>query len=237
MKIIPWIAVAAAALLTIGCASPPPAEPTPTPDDPTYLTADQVRHRTASYLASVAWTEAATAAAAEKPERLPQALMTNPPLHCARQYQQQRPTNPNQALPNLEQCISRQLEQPHPHAWFELDADRRKARAQRALQLLWESIDYRPLVAVGIAADTGMNILQMEDERYRAMTLAYGPCDENATHWGRQLAEAPTPRLTAQVWLNAEQSLNDCVNAATESIYPETAPPAIPDPYHDPAEP
>ena len=236
MNIIARLAAAVAALLIIGCASPPPAEPTPTPDDPTFLTADQIRHRTASYLATVAWTEATTNRAAESPEQLPKALMTNPPLHCARQYQQQRPTDPEQALPNLEQCISRQLELPHPHAWFELDDDRRQARAQRAVQLLWESIDYRPLVAVGIAADTGMNILQMEDERYRAMTLAYGPCDERAAHWGRQLAEAPTPRLTAQVWLNAEQSLNDCVNAATESLYPETAPPtAAPD--HDPAEP
>ena len=236
MNITACLAVAAVALLTIGCASPPPAEPTPIPDDPTFLTADQIRHLTASYLASVAWAEAATQTAAEKPERLPQALMTNPPLHCARQYQQQRPTDPDHALPNLERCISQQTEAQHPHAWFQLDAERRRARAQRAVQLLWESIDYRPLVAVGIAADTGMNILQMEDERYRAMTLAYGPCDENATHWGQQLAEAPTPRLAAQVWLNAEQSLNDCVNAATESLYPEAAPPAVP-PDHDPAEP
>ena len=235
MNIPAWLA-AAAALLTIGCATIPPAQPTPSPDDPTFLTADQVRHRTASYLASVAWSEAATSAASERPEQLPQALMTNPPLHCAQQYQQQRPANPEQALPNLEYCISRQQDQPHPYAWFELDADRRKARAHRAVRLLWESIDYRPLVAVGIAADTGMNILQMEDERYRAMTQAYGPCDERTAHWGQQLAEAPTPRLAAQVWLNAEQSLNDCVNAATETLYPEAAPPTAPT-DHDPAEP
>lgn len=235
MNITAWLA-AAAALLTIGCASPPPAHPPTSPDAPTFLTADQVRHRTASYLASVAWAEAATNAAAQHPEQLLQALMTNPPLHCAQQYQQQRPANPEQALPDLKNCISRQQSQPHPYAWFELDADRREARAHRAVRLLWESIDYRPLVAVGIAADTGMNILQMEDERYRAMTQAYGPCDERTVHWGQQLAEAPTPRLASQVWLNAEQSLNDCVNAATETLYPEAAPPtATPD--HDPAEP
>ena len=70
MNITAWLA-AAAALLTIGCASPPPAHPTTSPDDPTFLTADQVQHRTASYLASVAWAEAATNAAANTPNSCP----------------------------------------------------------------------------------------------------------------------------------------------------------------------
>lgn len=224
---------------------PAPAQPAITPYTPSQaLTKEQIDQRTIYYLAVSTWADIIHSTYSPHhpnqpiphthPQDPPQdppyppipdtnfhhAMMSQPHTKCANDFQKNRKTLPYPPVEELFLCTANMIASSDASGWNTASDLEKEARARQHLSYLWQSINPIVLIATKFAAQRGIDFNPIDNPDFADLASKYQPCaptdaDVNA------LAQAPTPTQMAKEWSQIQQTLSNCVDNVTNTIFPK----------------
>lgn len=190
-----------------------------------YLADAEIEKKIIDFLALNAWAEAAGTAAAENPQKFPEALTASPsPLCAAKRRAEAAAANPglDLARAKLMDCIadeSGRAAAVRP-LWEDMRPDEREARSRAALRMLWEAISPETTINTRIAWQTAAEVNRHNNEEFRLFIAEYAECGRIPDRLAPELAAQRSRQETAAAWLRAVEELRDCAGRVNTRLFP-----------------
>ena len=190
-----------------------------------YLADAEIEKKIIDFLALNAWAEAAGTAAAENPEKFPEALTASPsPLCAAGHRAEAAAANPGLELARakLMDCIAEENGRAAAvrPLWEDMRPDEREARSRAALRMLWEAISPETTINTRIAWQTAAEVNRHNNEEFRLFIAEYAECGRIPDRLAPELAAQASRNGMAAAWLRAVEELRDCAGRVNTRLFP-----------------
>lgn len=224
------VALMLAVALWGGPAQPPAggnggAVPVSTDRADEYLTDAEIEKKIIDFLALNAWAEAAGTAAAENPQKFPEALTASPSPLCAAGHRAEAAaaeSGLDRARAKLMNCIEGENGRAAAGRplWEDMTPGEREARSRAALRMLWEAISPETTINTRIAWQTAAEVNRHNNEEFRLFIAEYAECGRIPDRLAPELAAPGSRQETAAAWLRAVAEMRDCAGRVNTRLFP-----------------
>lgn len=190
-----------------------------------YLTDAEIEKKIIDFLALNAWAEAAGTAAAENPQKFPEALTASPSPLCAAGHRAEAAaaeSGLDLARAKLMNCIEGENGRAAAGRplWEDMTPGEREARSRAALRMLWEAISPETTISTRIAWQTAAEVNRHNNEEFRLFIAEYAECGEIPDRLAPELAEEESRNEMAAAWLSAVERMRDCASEVNARLFP-----------------
>ena len=190
-----------------------------------YLTDAEIEKKIIDFLALNAWAEAAGTAAAENPQKFPEALTASPSPLCAAGHRAEAAaaeSGLDRARAKLMDCIAGESGRAAAGRplWEDMLPGEREARSRAALRMLWEAISPETTISTRIAWQTAAEVNRHNNEEFRLFIAEYAECGEIPDRLAPELATQASRQETAAAWLRAVAEMRDCAGRVNTRLFP-----------------
>lgn len=190
-----------------------------------YLTDAEIEKKIIDFLALNAWAEAAGTAAAENPQKFPEALTASPSPLCAAGHRAKAAaaeSGLDRARAKLMNCIAGESGRAAAGRplWEDMTPGEREARSRAALRMLWDAISPERTINTRIAWQTAAEVNRHNNEEFRLFIAEYAECGEIPDRLAPGLAEEESRNEMAAAWLSAVERMRDCASGVNARLFP-----------------
>lgn len=193
-------------------------------EDSPVLDDREAEARVVEHLAVIAWahntTERAIGVRENGPHPFSLYMLSQPDLHCARQYRETSLSLGEPDLEFLEICMDQNLAHRQPAPWQSMKAIEREARMRQQLRLLWASLSPEQAARASLAYSNRLDVDRGNNDAFRAFAESFDVCLERAEERAAVLAGEDMEAELAEGWLEAGDEMAACRDRVTESIFP-----------------